>query len=203
MTRYPTIDEYWPARRARNFVKAGWGGSFPKYAKNMQWLSMLAGVPVEQMCYVNPVTFAERNGLLAESLLGKSTYEYLITLRMEQQSIFDELGVTPPAKLGANPVAIGDVTPPAKLEVGTKTYGNEYHVLNSLIEEFHCTESFSDKLLVLSRLFKYLQFIPNFLRKNPAFYEVAAAKVAEFKDDPVAISIRETIMETEAFMATL
>lgn len=193
MTRYPTIDEYWPARRARNFIKAGWGGSFPKYAKNMQWLSMLAGVPVEQMCYVNPVTFAERNGLLAESLLGKSTYEYLITLRMEQQSIFDELGMAPPAKL---------VDASAK-PVSAKMYGNEYHVLNSLIQEFHDTESFSDKLLVLSRLFKYLQFIPNFLRKNPVFYQVAVAKVAEFKDDPLAVSIRETILETEAFMATL
>jgi len=201
MTHYPTINEFWPARRARNFVKAGWGGSFPTYAKNMEWLSIVARVHVDQMCHVNPVTFAERNGLLAESLLGKSTYDYLIADRMRRQSlnkevnvavagIFKELGIVHhanPVYTNANPL----------------NYGNEYDILNSLIQEFQATDDTSAQLLILSRLFNYFQFIPTFLRKNPLFFAVAVAKVAEYKDDPIASSIRPTILETEAFLATL
>jgi len=57
--RYATLDEYWPAVRARAFVKAL--GEVPTtYPKNMEILAAHAGVPVKHMPWLNPIAFAER-----------------------------------------------------------------------------------------------------------------------------------------------
>jgi hypothetical protein len=80
--KYPSVNQFWPAKRARRFVKVGWGGSFPSYAKNMEWLAMAAGISVDQLLLLNPLTFAEKQGLLALPLLGKSTYAFLDAERL-------------------------------------------------------------------------------------------------------------------------
>jgi hypothetical protein len=57
--RYASLNEYWPAVRARNFVKAL--GEVPTtYTKNLEFLAARACVPVNHMPFVNPITFAER-----------------------------------------------------------------------------------------------------------------------------------------------
>jgi len=84
---YPTIDQFWPAARARRFIKVGWGGAFPTYAKNMEWLAMAGGVSVDQLYLINPLTFAEKQGLLALPLLGKSTYNFLDAARRRSVAI--------------------------------------------------------------------------------------------------------------------
>ena len=73
--RYPSLDEFWPAVRARRFVQA-LGGKPTKYVENMAFLAERAGVHPAQMEKVNPVTFAERNGMLcaARKLLGARDY---------------------------------------------------------------------------------------------------------------------------------
>ena len=67
--RYASLDEYWPAVRARAFAAevrslgGGPGFTTPRrltYAKNMEILAKWAGVPVNHMPWVNPITFAER-----------------------------------------------------------------------------------------------------------------------------------------------
>jgi len=59
-TYYPTLNQFWPAVRARNFVKE-LGLTPGNYTKNMETLSARAGVHPKQMCHINPLTFAERN----------------------------------------------------------------------------------------------------------------------------------------------
>ena len=58
--RYPSLDEFWPAVRAKNFVKA-LGGKPTNYEANMKILAARAGVHWKQMDMVNPLTFADRN----------------------------------------------------------------------------------------------------------------------------------------------
>jgi hypothetical protein len=60
MPSFYTFPKFWPAVRARNFVKE-LGQTPTTYAENMKILAERAGVHVGQMCHVNPVTFAERN----------------------------------------------------------------------------------------------------------------------------------------------
>jgi len=73
--RYPSLDEFWPAVRARRFVQA-LGGKATKYVENMAFLAERAGVHPAQMDKINPLTFAERNGLLCSvrKMLGERTY---------------------------------------------------------------------------------------------------------------------------------
>ena len=57
--RYASLNEYWPAVRARAFVKAL--GEVPTtYTENLEFLAWCARVPVNHMPFVNPITFAER-----------------------------------------------------------------------------------------------------------------------------------------------
>lgn len=79
--RYPTLDEFWPAVRARHFVKA-LGGKPTKYVENMAFLAARAGVHVKQMYLVNPIIFAERNCIPSvRKLLGDRTYVTLDLVR--------------------------------------------------------------------------------------------------------------------------
>jgi hypothetical protein len=80
-TYYPSLDEFWPAVRARNFVKA-LGGVPTKYVENMEFLAARAGVHPTQMLLVNPITFAERNCISSvRTLLGDRTYFTLDMIR--------------------------------------------------------------------------------------------------------------------------
>jgi hypothetical protein len=57
--RYASLNEYWPAVRARAFVKAL--GKVPTtYVRNLALLAAHANVPVNHMPFVNPITYAER-----------------------------------------------------------------------------------------------------------------------------------------------
>jgi hypothetical protein len=72
--RYPSLDEFWPAVRARRFVKV-LGGKPTKYVENMAFLAKRAGVHPAQMRMVNPITFAERNCISSvRKLLGERSY---------------------------------------------------------------------------------------------------------------------------------
>jgi hypothetical protein len=77
---YPSINEFWPAVRARNFVRA-LGGKPTKYVENMAILARRAGVHPEQMYLVNPLTFAERHWNSVHTLLDKSTVAHLSRIR--------------------------------------------------------------------------------------------------------------------------
>jgi hypothetical protein len=80
--RYPDLDEFWPAVRARNFVKL-LGFKPSKYEENMVILAARAGVHVKQMQYVNPLTFAERSWIhpRARTLIEQSVYIKLDLIR--------------------------------------------------------------------------------------------------------------------------
>ena len=80
--RYPSLNEFWPAVRARRFVQA-LRGKPTKYVENMAFLAARAGVHPAQMHLVNPVTFAERNGLLCavRKMLGAREYVTFDILR--------------------------------------------------------------------------------------------------------------------------
>jgi len=101
--RYPSLDAYWPAVRARAFVKAI--GKVPTtYAKNMEILAAYAGVSVGQMSWVNPITFAERLCTAAFStqanlikVLGKSAYFSMLSWQRLPNNVIPE---SRPAYLG-------------------------------------------------------------------------------------------------------
>ena len=92
--RYASLDEYWPAVRARAFASevrslgGGPGFTTPRrltYAKNMEILAEWAKVPVNHMPWLNPITFAERLCSAAFSdpayltkIMGKSTYSKML-----------------------------------------------------------------------------------------------------------------------------
>ena len=92
--RYASLDEYWPAVRARAFAAevrslgGGPGFTTPRrltYAKNMEILAEWAKVPVSSMPWVNPITFAERlcsaafsNPAYLTKIMGKSTYSSML-----------------------------------------------------------------------------------------------------------------------------
>ena len=84
---YPSLREFWPAVRARNFVKL-LGQKPGNYAKNLAILAAKACVAPDQMWRVNPLTFAEReigrDGRWETfhkdrlvRILGKGTYAHL------------------------------------------------------------------------------------------------------------------------------
>lgn len=92
--RYASLDEYWPAVRARAFAAevrslgGGPGFTTPRrltYAKNMEILAEWAKVPVKHMPWVNPIAYAERLCSAAFSdpayltkIMGKSTYPKML-----------------------------------------------------------------------------------------------------------------------------
>ena len=77
MPRYPSLNAFWPAVRARNFVKL-LGQKPGNYVHNMAILAAKAGVAPEQMWRINPLTLGatfHKDNLL--STLGKYTYAHL------------------------------------------------------------------------------------------------------------------------------
>lgn len=90
--RYASLDEYWPAVRARAFAAevrslgGGPGFTTPRrltYAKNMEILAEWAGVPVSSMPWVNPITYAER---LCSAAFSDPAY---LTKIMGKRAYFD------------------------------------------------------------------------------------------------------------------
>ena len=81
--RYPSLDEFWPAVRAKNFVRA-LGEKATNYEANMKILAARAGVHWKQMDMVNPLTFADRNWLSVRtktSLMNMDTRSKLEWIR--------------------------------------------------------------------------------------------------------------------------
>jgi len=74
---YPkTLDANWPAVRAKNFVKALKMKPGKNYAENMAILAAKASVTVEELIVMNPVMYAERNGMNCEELLGRRIFDH-------------------------------------------------------------------------------------------------------------------------------
>lgn len=104
--RYPSLDEFWPAKRARHFVQA-LGFPATKYVENMAVLAERAGVHPAQMCMVNPLTFAERNlpdgSGDALDLLGQRTYVQMAYKRKHSVPWAYEKGWSIPPFLSSDP----------------------------------------------------------------------------------------------------
>jgi len=74
---YPkTLDANWPAVRAKNFIKALKMKPGKNYAENMAILAAKASVTVEELIAMNPVRYAERNGMNCEELLGRRIFDH-------------------------------------------------------------------------------------------------------------------------------
>ena len=112
--RYASLDEYWPAVRARAFAAevrslgGGPGFTTPRrltYAKNMEILAKWAGVPVNHMPWVNPITFAERLCSAAFSspahltkIMGKRAYSEMCYFHVNcSTNVLPENRLVPPA----------------------------------------------------------------------------------------------------------
>jgi len=71
-----TLDANWPAVRAKNFVKALKMKPGKNYAENMAILAAKASVTVEELIVMNPVRYAERNGMKCRELLGRAVFDH-------------------------------------------------------------------------------------------------------------------------------
>ena len=73
---YPkTLDENWPAIRAKNFVKALGMKHGKTYAENMAILAGKLSVTVEELIVMNPVSYAQRNKMDCRELLGRRLFD--------------------------------------------------------------------------------------------------------------------------------
>jgi hypothetical protein len=74
---YPkTLDANWPAARAKNFVRALNITPGKNYAQNMMILATKASITVEELNAMNPVRYAEKNGINCKELLGHRTFNH-------------------------------------------------------------------------------------------------------------------------------
>ena len=81
---YPSLDEFWPAIRARNFTKM-LGGTHRGYVKNKEFLAARIGITVAELNRLNPLLFAKRTGMNVRSLMDRSTY---FTMECRMNSVY-------------------------------------------------------------------------------------------------------------------
>ena len=189
-TYYPTIDEFWPAARAKNFVKA-LGGKPTKYVENMAFLAARAGVHSAQMNMVNPLTFADRNWLGAHSLLDKNTRFHLDCIR---QSTYH-----PSTKWA---YAMNEPIPPY-VNPAVDKWAVEKATLRAFLKEFAegtNANRVATRVETFGKLFTYVMTIESFLRTNPKFCDVITKKIAELKVDGRVCSIMPIILNVEKFL---
>jgi hypothetical protein len=183
--RYPSLDEFWPAIRARNFVKA-LGLTATNYAENMALLAKKAGVHPTQMSMVNPLTFAERNGINIVSLLG-SREGFILDMERDQA-------------WGSGKWAYALRQPiPQYADDRNKTTAD----IQVFFNKFNETTIRAERVVLFGQLFTYILGTEAFLRTYPNFYKMMVAKVAEVKAEPSVSSIMPIILKTEAFLAGL
>ncbi len=188
--RYPSLKEFWPAIRARNFVKQ-LRQKPGNYAHNMEILAVKAGVHPKQMWYVNPVTFAERefNTYCARDstalikLLGKDTYYYFCDERNSPYSLsaswaYHKREPIPPHN-------------PWEYEIG---------VIMRFIDRINALPVGSARVSVMGTLFSYLSHQEEFLRTQPTFCNMISEKVVEFKTNPYAEPIMDQLLSMEELL---
>ncbi len=194
---YPTLDEFWPAVRARNFVKA-LGGNPTKYVENMAFLAARAGVHVKQMWLVNPITFAERNCIPSvRKLLGHRTY---VTLELVRNSKWHHSNSWAYEK--------GEPIPPFFETV--RRINDSWDIVEATITKFleevkgETDEEARGKSMV--KLFIYTMGTGQFIRANLLFYKNLLTEVSKMKsaDVNIAAIIRQTqqfLVQVEMFLA--
>ncbi len=187
--RYPSLNEFWPAIRAKNFVKA-LGGKPGNYLKNMEFLAACAGVHVKQMDMVNPLTFADRNWLSARisTMIGMSER---MTLEHFRQSTYH-----PSTKWA---YAMKEPIPPY-VDPAVDKWTDEKKEIRDFLCGFAEATSNAVRLMMLERLFTYMMTVEPFLRANAKFYNTLMAKVAEVKAEPAAARIMPIILKAEKFL---
>jgi len=186
MTVYPTLNQFWPAVRARNFVKE-LGLKPGNYTKNMETLSVRAGVHPKQMSRVNPLTFAEReigcDHVSLVGILGKNTYAQL---DMERHKTW---GSASWAYHKKDPIPSWSQW---QIEIDTILY---------LCKKIDAAVPFSPTRVSLAgALFIHLLRYEPFLRANPQVCHMAAQKVAEFKAIPCAAPIMSNLVAMEELL---
>jgi len=184
---YPSLDEFWPAIRATNFVKA-LGGKPTNYEENMAFLAERAGVDVRQMDMVNPLTFADRNGLTSRlhTMINRDTIENLDDIRHKKWHSSSKWAY-----------AMNQPIPPYD------EWAKEKLTIQRVMEKFTKATDEEYRVSLMDWLFSYFQTIPHFLLQNLEFYELAVSKVAEMKLSPFRHIINDVILETEAFLDLL
>lgn len=190
--RYPSLNEFWPPIRARNFVKK-LCRTPGNYAHNMEILAAKAGVHPKQMWYVNPVTFAERefksyrdhNSDALIKLLGRDTYYYFCQER--DSGCFSSRWAYHKGQ------SIPEYNP----------WAWQVEVMQRLLARIVATPHGAERVPVIGELFSYLLRNEPFLRASSKMCDVTAQKVAEFKADPLTEPIRDTLEAVEAMMARI
>lgn len=224
-TYYPTLDQFWPAVRARNFVKE-LGENPGNYAKNMETLATIAGVHVKQMCYVNPVTFAERHFRKSwfptanlEKILGNDTYR---RLNDERNSAYISSSanwayhkkepIPPYVEPAPKPaVAVQEPVQSAAPEpmvpsaaVIRDGFGGECKTIMDFLAEIRSLPLGHARDPVAIKMFNYIMTIEPFLQRYPKFYDTCFAKVLEFKaDQRISDALKEVLLQTENFLMRL
>lgn len=187
MQYYPTLNEFWPAVRARSFVKA-LGEKPGNYAHNMEILAKRAGVHAKQMHMVNPLTFGERNGIVSSlrTLLGRDTYS-----RFEVERLCEGTGSSTWAYHKKEPI-------PSYSE-----WTENITVIQKFLEDVNATSHAAARLPIVRRLYSYILKITPFLVAHQNFLATFIKKTAEFKEDPAAAPILDILLKAEAFLASL
>jgi hypothetical protein len=203
---YPRIEVFWNATRARNFVKA-LGFKPGKYADNMKILADYAHVHVKQMGRVNPLTYAERQGIgrkYADKILGKQ-----VVAELEQERTFNCWGagsmtwayhkkqpipayrepvVAPPPP----PVNTPPRTPPPEAfdwsrhqpvrpPLPKSEWSSERKKMHEILEELkmYTTPSGDAYINSLSKLFNFIILDIAFFMKYPTLHNIAVKKVQD------------------------
>jgi len=189
--RYPSLDEFWPAIRVRNFVKA-LGFPATNYAENMAFLAARAGVHVKQMNMVNPLTFAERNNIDIVSILG-SREGFMLDVERDPQR---------PRGSGTWAYAKRQPIPPYVAPSFDK-WAITKAVIGCFLKKFKEATNEAERIATMGRIFTYILSIEAFLRAHPTFFAMIVAKVAEIKAEPLAESIMSVILKVETFLEGL
>ena len=218
---YPTLDQFWPAVRARNFVKE-LSLEPGNYAKNMETLATIAGVHPKQMSLVNPVTFAERHFRQSiyqptanlEKILGRDTY---YALSSERNSTWGSASwayhkkepIPPYVEPAPKPAPVA-VPAPAPVPEPTVPsafikdgFGVECKTIMDFLAEINSLPLGRTRDPVAIKLFNYIMTIEPFLRRYPKFYDTCLAKAQEFKAQSISEELRQVLLKAEDFLARL
>ena len=219
-TYYPTLNEFWPAVRAKNFVKE-LGEKPGNYAKNMETLAAIARVHPKQMNRVNPVTFAERHFRKSfyptanlTKILGGDTYSRLNDER-NSPYIFGSATWAYHKKEPIPPYVEHVHTVPAVLEhveeqerqpsapVINEGFEEEIKTILDFMAKINSICPAAARYPVAIEMFNYIMTIEPFIRKFPKFYEACLKKVQEFKTQDISYALRDVLLKTEDFLVRL
>ena len=222
-TYYPTLDQFWPPVRARNFVKE-LGEKPGNYVKNMEILAAHAGVHPKQMWHVNPVTFAERHFRKClyptanlEKILGKDTYRRLDYERNsayisssaawayhKKEPIPPYVGPAVAAPVMPEPVPAPIVPEPKPSDAVIKEgWTTKCKTLTNFLEKINSLPLDGARDSVAIKMFNYIMTLGPFVRKFPKFYESLVNKVHELKTQSISEALHQVLLQTEDFLAHL